>query len=103
MRPGFGIDQLPGNADPVAALAHRAFKDIAHAEFATDLLHIDSLSFVREGRIAGDDKEPADARERGDNFLDHAVGEIFLLWITAHVLERQYRDRRLVGQREWRF
>jgi hypothetical protein len=33
--------------------------------------------------------------------LHHAVGEILLLWVAAHVLERQHRDRRLVGQREW--
>ena len=42
MRAGFGIDQLPGDAHPVAALAHRAFEHIAHAEFAPDLLHIDA-------------------------------------------------------------
>ena len=39
-------------------------------------------------------------RERGDDLLDHAVGEIFLLRVAAHVLERQHRDRRLVGQRQ---
>jgi hypothetical protein len=37
------------------------------------------LALVGEGRIAGDDEEPADAGERGDDLLDHAVGEIFLL------------------------
>jgi hypothetical protein len=34
------------------------------------------------------------------DLLDDAVDEIFLLGITGHVLERQYRDRWLVGQRE---
>ena len=34
----------------------------------------------------------------GDDVLDHAVGEILLLGIAAHVLERQHGDRRLVGQ-----
>ena len=41
MRAGFGIDQLPGDAHPVAALAHRTFEHIAHAKLAADLLHID--------------------------------------------------------------
>ena len=41
-------------------------------------------------------------RERGDDLLDHAVGEIFLLRVAAHVLERQHRDRRLVGERQRR-
>jgi hypothetical protein len=36
--------------------------------------------------------------ERGDDFLDHAVGEVLLLRVAAQVLEWQHRDRRLVGQ-----
>src|SRR5438552_7186611 len=100
MRAGFGIDQLRGDAHPVAALAHAAFEHIAHAEFAADLLHIDRLALVGEARIAGDDEEPADAAERGDDLLDHAVGEILLLRVAARILERQDGDRRLVRQRE---
>src|SRR5882672_9703893 len=110
MRPGHGVDQLPGDAHAVAALAHRAFEHIADAKLMPDLLHIDRLPFVREARIAGDDEEPADAGERGDDFLDHAVDEIFLLRVAAHIGERQYRDRWLVGERQhggglggWRF
>jgi len=62
-----------------------------------DLLHIDRLAFVGKARIAGDHEQPADARERSDDLLDHAVGEILLLRVAAHVLERQHRDGRLVG------
>jgi hypothetical protein len=91
-------DQLRGDPHTTAGLAHRAFEDIAHAELAPDLLHIDRLALVGEARIPGDDEEPADARERGDDLLDHAVDEIFLLWITTHIREGQYRDRRLVGE-----
>jgi hypothetical protein len=40
------------------------------------LLHIDRLALLRKAGIAGDDEEPGDARERGDDFVDHAVGEI---------------------------
>ena len=100
MRAGEGVDQLRGDAHPAAALPDRAFEHIPHAELAPDLLHIDRSTLVGEARIAGDDEEPADARERGDDLLDHAVGEIFLLRVAAHVLERQHRDRRLVGQRQ---
>src|SRR6516164_6004325 len=102
MRVGYSIDQLPRNADPLTSPAHRAFEHVSDAEFLTDLLRIDHLAFVGEARVAGDDEQPADARERGDDLLDHAVGEIFLLRIAAQILERQYRDRRLVGQRERR-
>src|SRR5205085_7444142 len=99
MRAGFGLDQLRGDAHPATALAHRPFEEVAHAEFATHPLYVYALALVRKTRIAGDDEQRANAAERGDDLLDHAVGEIFLLRVTAHILERQYRDRRLVGQR----
>src|SRR5262249_36732156 len=98
MRAGSRVDQLPGDADPVATLAHRAFEAIPDAELMPDLLHGDRLPLVGEGRIAGDDEQRADARERGDDFFDHAVDEIFLLRIAAHIGEWQHRDRGLVGQ-----
>ena len=94
-----GLDQLTGNADPVAGPADAALEHIAHAEFAADLLDVDGFALVGEGRIARDDEQRLEPRQRGDDLLDHAVGEIFLLGIAAHVLERQYRDRRHVGRR----
>jgi hypothetical protein len=69
MRVGERIDQLRGDTHPAAAFAHRAFEHIAHPQFAPDLLHIDGLPFVRKTRIAGDDKQPPDARQRGDDLL----------------------------------
>ena len=53
MRVGQRIDQLPGDADTSAGFAHRAFQNIANAQLAPDLLHVDSAAFVRKGRIAG--------------------------------------------------
>jgi hypothetical protein len=97
MRPGLGLDQLCGDAYPVPTLAHRAFEHVADTKLAPHLLYIDRFSLVGETGIAGDDEQPADPAERGDDLLDHAVGEIFLLRIAAHILERQHRDRRLVG------
>jgi hypothetical protein len=83
------IDKLRGDAHPTACFAHRAFEDIADAKLASDPLHVDGLALIGEGRIPGDDEEPADARERGDDLLDHAFDKIFLLGIAAHVLEGQ--------------
>jgi hypothetical protein len=34
------VDQPPGDAHAINRLAHAAAKDIAHDEFAVDLLHI---------------------------------------------------------------
>jgi hypothetical protein len=73
MRAGGRVDQLSGNAHPLAGPANRAFEHVANAELAPDLLHVDALCFVCKTRIAGEDEEPADARKRGNDFLDHAV------------------------------
>ena len=100
MRAGRGVDQLPGDAHPVAGLAHAAFQHVAHAKLAADLLHVHGPALVGEARIARDDEQPADARQRGDDVLDHAVGEIFLLGVAAQVLERQDGDGGLVWQGE---
>src|SRR5215472_1391194 len=91
---------LWSTAHAIASLAHRAFKEVAHPQFAPDLLHINGLSLVGEARVASEDEQPADARQRGDDLLDHAVDEIFLLGIAGNVLERQDRDRRLVWNRQ---
>src|SRR5215469_16778428 len=85
-----GIDQLRSDADAAASPAHRPFENIAHAELAPDLLHIHVLTFVGKTRIAGDDKQPADAAECHNDFLYHPVGEVFVLSIAADIGERQH-------------
>ena len=81
------------------AFLHAAFQHVAHAEFAPDLPDVDRPALVGERGIARDHEQRLEARQRGDDVLHHAVGKIFLLGIAAHVLERQHRDRRFVGER----
>ena len=100
MRAALRVNQLRSDGDATGRLAHRAFEHVADSELAPDLLNVDGLAPVAETRIAGDDEEPADAAERGDDLLDHAVGEIFLLRVAAHIGEGQHRGRRLVGKRQ---
>jgi hypothetical protein len=97
VRAGLGFDQLGGDAEPRARLAHAALHHIAHAELLPDLADIDRFALVGEARIARDDEQPPDPREAGDEVLDHAVDKIVLGRIVAHILERQHSDRRLVG------
>ena len=92
MRTGRGIDQLSRNAHATPRLADGALKHIADAQFAPDLLHVGRLAFVRETRILGDDEEPANAAQRGDDLLNQAIGEILQLRIVAKVLKRQHHD-----------
>ena len=92
-----GVDELPGDADARSRPAHAAFQHVAHAEVAADLLHVDGAALVGEGRVARDDEHVPVAGQARDDVLDHAVGEIVLIGIRTHVLERQDRDRRHVG------
>lgn len=77
------INQLSSNANPIADLAHAAFKDVADSQLSGDLLYIDIFSLVRETGIPGDYKEPLQPRQRRDDVLDDAVGKVFLLGVPA--------------------
>jgi hypothetical protein len=92
MRARRRVDQLAGDPHPVAGLSDRAFEHVTHAELPRRLVHIDRLALVTKARISGDDKQPGAARDCGGDLLDHAVGEVFLLRIAAHVLEGQDGD-----------
>src|SRR5476649_2953360 len=95
-----GLDELPRDTNAVARLPHASFEDIADAELASDLLDVDGVAFVGEARISGDHEQRLEPRQRGDDVLDHAVGEVFLIEIAAHVLEGKDSDRRLVRKYE---
>jgi large exoprotein involved in heme utilization and adhesion len=43
VRAGDRVDQLPRDANTVAAFSHRAFKDVTHAELAADLFNVGRL------------------------------------------------------------
>ena len=92
------VDQLRGDAHAPASFANRAFEDIADPKVAPNPLYVDNLALVRKTRIPGDDEEPADAAECGNDLFDHTVGEILLFRVAAQIGERQHRDRWLVGE-----
>ena len=90
MRVGDRVKQLRGYADAVSSLANRALQHIHDAKFFADLLHVHRPTLVSEARISGDDKERANARQRGDDLLNHAIDEISLLGVAAHIREGQH-------------
>ena len=102
MGAGSGVDQLSRDANAVPGSPDAAFENVTHAQLAADLLHVHRLAPVGEARVAGDDEDPLDPRQAGDDVVDHAVGEVVLLGIAAQIGERQHRDRRLVRQRQAR-
>ena len=102
MRAGLSFYELRCDAQTGAGFSHALFNDIANAELAPDLPHIDRLAFVDEAGIARDCEQPLDVREAGDDVLDNSVGEVVLLGIAAHVLKWQNGDGRRVRQRKRR-
>jgi len=99
---GLGLDQLGGDAHTVGGLAHAALDKVANAELAADLLHIGKPALVDEARLPGDHEQPAHARQRRQNVIDHAVREVLLFGISAHVGEGQDRDGRTIRNRRLR-
>ncbi|MEY9551531.1 hypothetical protein ABIF67_005596 [Bradyrhizobium japonicum] len=102
MAAGRDVVELRRDAQAIAAAPHAAFEHIADAELARDFVHVHGAALVDEGRVAGDDEEPAQLRQRRDDVLADAVGEIVLLAVAAHIGEGQHGDRGTVGQRERR-
>jgi len=62
----------------VLVALHRAFEDIADAQFLADLLGVDVLTLKGEGGVARDDKRIAYARKLGREVLSDTIGEIIL-------------------------
>ena len=100
MRTGPSLDHLDRNTHTLGSLAHAAFEHVAHAKRAANLLNVHCSAFVCECRIPREHKKPLDPREAGNDLVDHAVGEVVLLGVSAHVLEWKHGDRRPVWKRQ---
>ena len=77
LRSRLGVDELHGDAQPVAAAPHRAFDDVLDAELPADLAHVDEAALVGESRLARDDEELAHPRQRRRDLLDDAVDSAY--------------------------
>jgi hypothetical protein len=87
------------DAHAIARLPDAALEHEAHAEVASDVLHLRRPALVDERGVARDHEQAGDLGEVGDQVLGDPVGEVFLFGIAAHVLKRQDRDRGLLRQR----
>ena len=100
MRAGGRIDQLTRYPDAIAGFPNAPLKNIPDPQIPSHLLDIDSSALERETGVPSDHEKLFVSRKGGDDFFDHSIGEVFLLRIASHVLERQHRDGRFVGERE---
>ena len=97
MTPVGGIHELRRDPDAVSRPAHAPLNHVSGTERAANIAHVHGFPAKRECGVACDHREFAETGELGDHILRHAVTEIDLLGIAAHVLEWQNRNRRLVG------
>src|SRR5947209_4235588 len=94
------VNELARNANSSTSFSDAAFENVADAEFSACLLYVNRLSLVREARVAGDNEQRFEPRQRGDDLLNDPIGEILLLGIARHVLEGQHGNRGFVRQRK---
>ena len=90
------FDKLSGNANFVSRPPNASFQDIADAEFSPDVVNIDRFRLVGERRAPGDYEKIAGLGQQRSDVLRHAICKIFLLGISAEILERQHGNRGFV-------
>src|ERR1700686_5392602 len=75
LQAGRGIAQLRTYPKPLSGTPDAPVEDVAHAKVTPDLLHVDRLALIGEGRVAGRDEEPAKTRQARDNVLGKTICE----------------------------
>src|SRR5258706_15988887 len=101
MRTRSSIDQLARYSDTIAGFPHAPFENVPDPQISRHLLDVDRFSLERETGVPSDNEKLLVSGKSRYNFFDHSVRKVFLLRITAHVLEWQHGNGRLVGEREW--
>ncbi len=82
------IDELTGNPNLLAHLAHAALETVGNPEFLADLARIDVAALEREAGIARGHEQFVEAGQLGDQVLGKAVGEVGLVRVVAEHCER---------------
>ena len=102
MVPAQRVNELCVHTHEIGFAPDAPFEDVAHPQVLGDLLHLDRLAPVCPRGVPRDDKDAGELGQVRDQVFRHAVGEVVLRRVVAQVVERQHRDRRLVGQRQSR-
>src|ERR1700692_1205817 len=96
MTTGVRIDQLCGDPDARARLAHTAFDNVTGTKPLPNRSEIIALALELKRRSAAYHFEAGYLCEQIENLVRHAIREIFLISLLAHISEWQHCDR-LVG------
>ncbi len=96
----FGVYELGVNPHLVVGPSNASFQHVANPKLTAYLIDLDGLTFVREGGVSGNNKQPRDFREIGDQVFRHAIRKVFLFRIFADVGEREHGNGGLLRQRK---
>src|SRR6476660_5012997 len=77
-----GVDELPSDPHATTRLAHAAFEHVTDTQITSNLLDVDSLAFVGERRVTGDDEQRPKSGQSCYDVLHHPVGKKLLLGIA---------------------
>src|SRR5690349_14599770 len=86
---GGAVDELRGDANVVTGTLHGSLDDPIHIEFTGNFGQGLVGFLVAHGGGAGDDFYRAQLSQAGNQRVSHAVGEIFLGWVTGKIGERK--------------
>src|SRR5215468_10531209 len=85
-------DQLCRDAQTALRSSHTALENGAHLELFSDNPQVDIFTFEGESRAPRDNVQSLNLSQRVDDLLGDSVGKVFVLWVRAHVGERQYHN-----------
>src|SRR6516225_11944826 len=84
--------QLCRDAETVVSSPHTALENGAHVELFSDNAQVDIFTLEGESGASRDNVQSLNLSQRVDDLLSDSVGKVFVLWVCAHVGERQYHD-----------
>src|SRR6516162_6325692 len=84
--------QLCRDAQTVVSSPHTPLENGAHLELFSDNSQVDVFTFEGESRASRDNVQSLNLSQRVDDLLSDSVGKVFVLWVRAHVVERQHHD-----------
>src|SRR5262252_6955498 len=93
------VDQLCRQSYAIAGLADAPLQHMADAERSPDFADVSRVSPEHKTRIASDNQQFRNLRQRRQYVFSDTVGKILLLGIAAHILKRQDGDGGLVRER----
>src|SRR5215469_10618438 len=84
--------QLCRDAQTALGSSHAALENGAHLELFSDNTQVDIFTLEGESRASRDHVQSRNLSQRVDDLLSDSVGKVFVLWVRAHVGERQYHN-----------